>query len=251
MRKPKNANKQKGLKKVGAKKSKEGQYVQKNLEILAQKVFDIRNARDKGNTVFRVNVDNLPNAIKALPKEKREILEKFWGLTGGPNHSQKRNATASDRAYNNMRKAAEEATLMLFELDKVYLYDESLKCTVTKLAKKINKGGIQISDLDAIKYLIAFLVVLQNGPKMSFEEDLMSIDKTISGEFTYDEYSVVYAAHREFKQLQDQSIDLKLIKNWIDGLNFNDSIIIKKSFGLMLPDISHLKEAEKMLQTIP
>lgn len=236
---------------MGTKKSKEGQYVQKNLEILARNVFDIRNARDKGNTVFRVNINKLPEAIRALPKENREILEKFWGLTGGPNHSQKINVPRTDLAFINMRKAAEASTLMLYELDKVYLYDENLKFTVAKLAEKINKGGIQISDLDAVRYLIAFLVVLQNGPKMSFEEDFMTIDESISGKLTFDEYSVVYAAYKELKEIQDQSIDLRILKNWIEELDFNDSITIKKSFGIQLPDISHLKEAEKILQTIP
>lgn len=251
MRKPKNANKQKGLKILGIKKAKKGQYVQENMEKLARKVFEFRNTRDKGVTLLRVNVEELEKVIKTLPKEKRESIEKFCGLTGGPNHSQKTNVASADRALINLRNSAESAIMMLYELDKMYIYDESLKIAVAQLAKKINKGKLQISDLDAVKYLIVFLVVLENGPKMSFEEDSLAIDTSVREDSIFDEYSVIYAACRELNKLSDKSINLEIIKSWIESIDFNDSIILKKSFQIDIPDISHLKQIEQMLHVMP
>ena len=236
---------------MGNKKAKKGQYVQENMEKLARKVFEFRNARDKGATFLRVNVENLEKTIKTLPKEKRESIEKFCGLTGGPNHSQKTNVVLADRALVNLRSAAASAMMMLYELDKLYMYDESLKLAVDKLAKKINKGKLQISNLDAVKYLVVFLVVLENGPKMSFEEDLLTVDITVKDDMILDEYSVIYAACRELHQLPEQSINLEIIKSWAEAIDFNDSIILKKSFQIELPDIKHLRQTEQELHAIP
>lgn len=189
---------------------------------------------DGGKTLFKVNFDCLENAVRNLPREDRKNVEKFWGLTGGPNHSRKL-GISNDIAFIQMRDVAISSMKKLFDLDYVFMYDEHLKAIVGQLMKKIKKDGIQISDLDAIKYLLMFLVVLQNGPKMSFEEDPMSIDTACKDNFMFDEYAVIERAYKKLKDWPDNCISLKLIKGMLEMLDFKDILSVQKSFGIPIP----------------
>ena len=236
---------------MGRKNSKNQQYDIKNLQILAKKLFDIRNNLDNGKTLFRVNIENLEKAIKNLPVKDRENIEKFWGLTGGPNHSKKLIVRHNDYAYHNMQKAAEISMIKLFEIDRVFIYDENLKKMSEFLSKKIVQKETQISVIEAIKYLIAFFGILENGPKMAFEEDPLIVDKSFKEDLVFDEYAVIYGIYQEFQKYPDNCIKLRILINWLEWMDLEDANIIKKTFGIPLPNIDHLKEAEKLLQKLP
>lgn len=188
---------------------------------------------DGGRTLFKVNSDCLEKAVRNLPREDRKNVEKFWGLTGGPNHSRKL-GVSNDIAFIQMRDVAILSVRKLFGLDYVFMYDEHFKFLVRQLTKKIKKDGVQISDLDAIKYFLIFVVVLQNGPKMSFEKDLMSIDTECKDDFTFDEYAVIERTYKELKDWPDNCINLKLIKDMLEMLDFKDVLTVQKSFAIPL-----------------
>lgn len=231
---------------MGNKKAKDIDYVVENLEFFGRNLVNVRTSLDRSNCPYTVKLDYLEKAIKNLPRKDRENIEKFWGLTGGPNHS-KKIAAAKDVAFITMRDAAITSMKKLFKLDYVFMYDEHLKSTVNLLMKKINKNGVQICDLDAIKYLIMFLVILQNGPKMSFEEDPMAIDTDCRDDFTFDEYAVIEGAYREFKDWPDKCINLQLIKTMLEMLDFKDALAVQKSFEIPIPKEYRSEEIKTVL----
>lgn len=210
-------------------------YDPDNLVFLAKHLGQLKYSRSEGGHAA-INVDGLETAIKALPRKDREKIENYWGLTGGTNHSKKLvNINSKDVAFIRQSEEAITSLRNLFRLDYMDLYDEDLKNMVYVLNRKMNKRGINISDLDAVKYLVAFMVILQNGPKMSFEDDPMAVDTESSEGLTFDEFSVVKGAYKDFADFPDECINLKLIQDFLDMLDFYDTLTIKKSFCIEVP----------------
>lgn len=231
MGKPKKRKCEKGFEKMGKKKSKAIAYDPKNLQFLGRSLLSLRKAADEGETNFKVNIDNLEVAVRKLPDIDRLNVEKFWGLTGGPNHSKKL-GLGKDIAYIQMRNSAILSMNKLFYLDYMFIYDEHMKILVEQIMPKIDKGDLQISDLEAIKYILMFLIAFQNGPKMSFEEDLMEVDTNCQPEFIFDEYTVLEGAYDEFKNWPEKCINLRLVKDMLDMVDFQDAVSLQKSFGI-------------------
>ena len=108
---------------MGNKKQKG--YVSEALKSLAKCLQDWRRDRTSklGTPAFTVKLEGLEKAIKALPKNDRENIEKFWGLTGGVNHSKKIGILKLyDTAFNEMRRAAMDSISLLNEIDSLCLY---------------------------------------------------------------------------------------------------------------------------------
>ena len=211
-------------------------YVPENLEYLATNLMTMKGIRSDEKEYRMVEIDGLESAIKALPKELRERVEKYWGLTGGVNHSKKMvSYNLEDKAYIVQRANAIAAVRELFRIDYMYMYDMNVKKMIEFLSSKISKKGINVSDVEAVKYLVAFLVILENGPKMSFETDPLSIDTACDPKLTFDEYSIIKGAFRELKNIPEARIQLRLIYDLLDMLDFNDMLAIKKSFCIEVP----------------
>ena len=115
----------------------------------------------------------------------------------------------------------------------------------------MEQKGTEISEMQAIKYLIAFFGILENGPKMAFEEEPLTIDNSYKEDFVFDEYAVIIGTYQEFQKYPDNCIKLRILINWLEWMDLKDANIIKKTFGIALPNIDHLKEAEKLLQQLP
>lgn len=222
------------MKKLGSKKTTQA-YVPENLEYFAKSLVHIRDSRSKGGNLG-INMEGLQKAIMALPRKDRENIEHFWGLKGRINHSKKLVSFASkDIAFVRMSNEAVISLRTLFRLDFLYMYDQNAKAMIDHLGKKISKKGMNVCDLEAIKYLIAFLVILQNGPKMPFEEDPMELDTESKPEYTIDEYCIINEMYQTLCAIPEQSINLKLIHNLLDMLDFKDVLAIKKSFCIEVP----------------
>lgn len=237
----------KGLKKLVTKKTKG--YVLENLEYFVETLKEIRKTKDGEKHYFRPSLANLQRTIETLPKEHRQNIEKFWGLTGGINHS-KRNVTAKDGAFIQMRKMAVDSLKLLFRLEYVVVYDEYIKARISRLIKKINKNGIEISDLDAVKYLMVFQVILLNGPKMCFETNPLELDSVRNESFEDKEYQTICELSRMFEVIPDNSINLNLLMNWVEMFDLNDSLSIKQTFRIAIPK-EFLKEEIEILKTLP
>lgn len=209
-------------------------YIPENLEYFARSLVRVRGSLENGG-FNSIDLAGLQNAVILLPRQDRKNIEHFWGLTGGINHSKRISSlNSNDIAFIKMRNEAADSLNKLFRLDSLYLYDTRFKGLVERLAKKINTCGIKISNVDAIKYLLTFLVILQNGPKLPFENDPMSINTKNNEDFIFDEYAIIKNALVEFEALPDNSINLKLIQNMLDMLDVKDKLSIKKSFCIQI-----------------
>lgn len=218
---------------MGKKTAKE--YIPENLEFLAKSVAKLKCAPE-AESFTSIDFVGLQKALRQLPRKDRERIEHFWGLSGGINHSKKLSSLNNkDIAFVKMSNEAINSLSILFRLDYLYLYDKDLQNMVRELSTKFNKNHLNISDVDAVKYLLIFLVVLQNGPKMAFESDPMSVDTDHSEDLIFDEYSIIKNSFEDFKDLPDHSINISLIKHMLEMLDFVDTITIMKSFGIEIP----------------
>lgn len=210
-------------------------YLPENLEFLAKSLVKLKFAPE-ADSFTSIDFIGLQKALKMLSRKDREKIEHFWGLTGGINHSKRlASLNTKDIAFISMSNDAINSLSNLFRLDYLYLYDKKLKSMVDFLATKINKHGLNISDVDAIKYLLIFLVIFQNGPKMVFENDPMSIDTEHSSNLIFDEYSIIANSFKDFKNLPEHSVDILIIKSMLEMLDYADTLVLRKTFGIPIP----------------
>lgn len=224
-------------------------YVPDALEHLGKCIVETRRPQKNSAWIpgLRINPSGLQQAIRALPKKERQSIEKFFGLTGGPNHSkQVLKHSLKDTAYLNMRTTAINSLKMLFDLNYVVQYDQNLSKAVEELAQKIDKGLLEISDVDSVRYLLAFFVFILNGPKMVFEQDPMLMDNSLNENAPWNQIIMILELRHTFNQLANNSINLSLLVEFFNMMDLKDSIAIKKSVGLPFPkesfiDVTDLK----------
>ena len=224
------------IEKMGNKKQKG--YVQEALKLFAKSLQDLRKEKTfrLGAPSFTVNLEGLENAIKALPKNDRENIEKFWGLTGGVNHSKKIGIfTFNDKAFNEMRRAAIESRSLLHDIDSLRLYNESTQKHIEMLAPKFDKQGLQISDVEAIKYLMAYVIFIDNGPKMSFENEPMEVGKGDDNSTSvFDAYAMLREMCVDLKSLSDGTIKLKILADLLEYHDFKDWVAMKQNMNISI-----------------
>lgn len=219
----------------GKKNGKAKDYIPEALEFFGKSLELTRQQsdRDESGSKLQVNLAKLQRAIRALPKEDRENVEKFWGLTGGPNHSKKLMlSNPKDVAFFEMRNKAVSSLRKLLTLDYLVMYDDNLKVLINTVSRKVNKSGLTISDIEITKLLMAFSIYFENGPKLVFEADPMVIDTSLNGGLLFDEQEVLSQICKEIQMLPDESINLKLLMSLFEMIDFQDMLAIKKSIGI-------------------
>lgn len=200
-----------------------------------------------GVPILRVNLEGLQTAVKALPKKEREIIEKFWGLDGGTNHSKKiSSCPANDVAYINMRNTAVVALRALLQLDYMIQYDNHLDLIIAKIASKINRDEEKVSDLECAKYLMAFIIFVCNGPKMDFEDDPMIVDTDCNENASFDQYMMLEEIYGAIHKLPDGCINFQLLLNFFEMLDVKDAIAIQNSVGIPIPKEWQNEEIEEL-----
>ena len=220
------------------KNKKTTEYVPSALKNLGNTLLMVRQPRSMQSRFFgvQINLEGLQEAVKSLNKVNRERIEKFWGLTGGPNHSKRLgHCDAKDVAFKEMSNLAVLALRDLLTLDYINMYDPTISVRLTEMAKKVNKEGVNISDMDCVKYLLAFFVYVDNGPKMPWEENPMRVDTDLPENFSFDEYEVLNQMWEEISKYPDETISLKLLMGFFEIIDFNDMLIIKKSLRIEIP----------------
>ncbi len=223
-------------------------YARDALSNLGQYLEQVRKLGTKKLFECKISLDGLEKAIHLLDKNDREIIEKFWGLTGGTNHSKKMKlGNRRDLAYMQMMRKALLSFAQLTKLDFVIMYDESIKDLINYIMPKINKDGMEdISDFECVKYLVAFFVLIENGPKMSFEEDLMTVETKIDKSCYMDEYEALNELGMELKEFPEHSISFGLVKSVFDMMDVKDTIAVKQNFGIKFDDLVRPSEIENI-----
>ena len=213
-------------------------YVPEALEHFRKCMLKVRKHSNKKSKSCKLEVDmeGLEKAIRTLDRTDRERIEKFWGLTGGPNHSKRiRCFFIKDVAFEKMRENAILSLSKLLTIDCIVMYDSTVEEKVKLIVQKINKNGLEISDIECIKYLMAFYIYAVNGPKMSFEEDPMKIESEFNEYFLIEEYEMLIPIYEEVIKYSDNSINLKMLIDFFEMFDLKENLIIKKSLGIDIP----------------
>lgn len=222
-----------------SKKKKTKEYFPEALQHLAKFIQQVRPPMEGGRNLptIRINLEGLQNAIRTLPNEQRKNIENFWGLTGGPNHSKKMASYGKkDVAYMNMCNSAILSLRLLYKVDYLILYDDNLHLILEMLDAKINKKGVEdISQLERIKYLIAFFLFVVNGPRMFGENDPLNIDTNTDINSFFDEYAMLKDLINELDGYPENSVNVALVRKMLEMLDVKDEIRIKKSLGIKIP----------------
>lgn len=215
-------------------------YNQENLRYLGECMRKIRQPIKGGNIPpMEVELSGLEKALQLLSKESRKKVEQFWGLYGGINHSKKLGIHL-DQAFKKLTSEALNALREMFKLIYIVCFDHNARALVKKIAEKVDKGSDEISDLEAVQYLMAFFTFLCNGPKMVFEQNQLEID-TQDSDAMLDALGMLRKSWKTVREIPNNSIKFELLKELLDMLDLNDSNIIKKSMGLPIAKSENIK----------
>lgn len=216
------------------KKRKSVAYDEKAMENLAVYINRARQPlKDVSIPRLRIDMKALEDTVKGLPKKEKEVMEKFWGLIPGTpiraNNVLQR--IGKDMSLKNMMDEAYEIVRKLISVEYLYLYDMGVRKLVENIMTKIDKRNCEdISDIDAIKYFIIFLVFLSGGHQMVYETDgsrPMTEEEENKG--CFDKYALLKATWDcTTKNLPDHSISLKLIILFLEMLDIKDVITMRR-----------------------
>lgn len=227
-------------------------YDPQNLKVLAEYMENARKPLTNGKIPnIHIDLEKLESTIKALSKKERETLEKFWGLNPGTiNHSQSMKGLGQV-AYNNMFTEVKKILQKIISLEYLKEYDCNVAELVGNMAKKICKDSLDISDIDAVKYLNVLFIMLDNGPQMPFDDE-EKIDSDLDAEASFDDYAMTCEIWRVIKdRLPDNSINLKLLIEAIEMFDIPDIMAIKKFANIPLNRIDEKDfEDESRLETL-
>lgn len=234
------------------KKNRSVNYDPQNLKVLAEYMENARKPLTNGKIPnIHIDLEKLESTIKALSKKERETLEKFWGLNPGTiNHSQSMKGLGQV-AYNNMFTEVKKILQKIISLEYLKEYDCNVAELVGNMAKKICKDSLDISDIDAVKYLNVLFIMLDNGPQMPFDDE-EKIDSDLDTEASFDDYAMTCEIWRVIKdRLPDNSINLKLLIEAIEMFDIPDIMAIKKFANIPLNRIDEKDfEDESRLETL-
>lgn len=227
------------MKKMGKKKH----LVDYDTKALKNLAIHIEKARQpmKGEGIpkLKINLGELEDTLKTLPKKEREVMEHFWGLIPGtPIRAMNAlNRIGKDQALSNMLHGAYKVIEKIISIEFLYLYDTNVKKLIANFMTKIDKSGYEkISDIDAIKYFIIFLVFFAGGHQMVYETEgiqVMTEEEEKTGYF--DQYALLRATWESTaKDLPNHSIRLRLIIQAIEMFDLKDVITMKKYVGLQI-----------------
>ena len=234
--------------KMGIKtRKKASAYVPEALEAFGKDLSRIRIPSKSSNVPkSQVISENIPEGLDALPKEDRKSIERYWGLTGGINHSKRIGKhNTNDRALIDMLNKAVEALKKMSKLEIARTYDASVDRMIDLVNLKISKDGVSyISDFESVKYLMVFFIVIDNGPKLSLEHDPMMIETNVDERHYLDEYEALKELCEQLEKLPDRSINLSLIKNLLEMFELRDLVTIRENFGIRSPEIFTSEEVQ-------
>ena len=207
-------------------------YASNGLEAIAIRLRKMMRVNE-----LRVSLRGLEESIKKLPKIHRERIEKFFGLNGGPNHSKKIGRhNKNDVAFVNMFNATTDSLKELIRHEHMMRFNEEYVKIVNTIVKKVDKKEIFISDYDIVSYITAFFTFILNGPKMSFESDPLVVAEARMQENIFDKYSMIKELSMMLEKVPDNSINLKLLLDVFDMLDYKDRLTIQKSIGIKILD---------------
>ena len=232
------------------KKRKNISYEKEALESLQKHLAYFRRPLPNGNIPgITGTAEDLGKAVSMLPQKEKEALERFWGLIPGTTNHGKAifNGKKKDLAYENMLNNSNEALKKLLTIEYLYVYDNNVKSVIDNILTKVDRTGLEISDMEAIKYLLIFLIFIAGGHHMIFENDDYDIDLEADEKIHFDEYALLDTMWQESAcLLEDSSIKLGLLIDIIQMFDVEDIAIMKSFVGLPLDKLECEVGIEKL-----
>ncbi len=212
------------------KKRNSGRYDQTNLDVLIDFIKVIRTPY-KQSSIAISNVE-LEATIKGLPNRERKCVETFFGLVPGTiNHYQCQKY--NELAYQNMANAAFAVLKKLGTLEYLEKYSRTVRKAITRLTSKVDSTGIFLSKVEQAQYLILLAMILDAGPKMSFDADSPSNDVDSK---MFDDYAVVVELNRILDECPNTSINLRLLIEVLEMFDLKDVAVMKKTVNLRVAE---------------
>jgi hypothetical protein len=142
---------------------------------------------------------------------------------------------STDISARNMKIAADSAMQKLTSMENLCKFDMQARKLAQNLLSKMDRNGIEASDMDMIRYLILFLVFFVGGPNMMYEAEgeanqLSETEERIS---CVDHYTMLQVSWESYiGYFPDNSINMKLLLSAIDMFDCKDVAYMKKYVGL-------------------
>lgn len=220
-------------------KKRERKYNTLMLRKLAEDLNKVRQPIGEGKFLVRINVEDiylLEKAIYMLPKKERENLEKMYGLIEGTiakaKTLRKGHVNERDIALRNQAVKTYGAMRDLLDLDMLSVYDKTFQRLVADIVIKMDKPD-NMSDMEAIKYLLIFFIFIMGGPNMLYEEEARSIEWDREDEGVYDPYTLLQATwESSISLMPDGNINIALLKEVIEMFDISDVVSMKRYVGL-------------------
>lgn len=216
------------------KKKRAEDYDKEALITLARNINHCRKPRPEVKIPeLQISLEKLKEVIQILSRDDREALERFWGLIPGTRKHYMRfpKRNKKDIALAYMFDNSKKAIYSLMKIEYLHIYAENVQVLIADLVKKMDKAGAEeVSDIDAIKYLIIYLIFIEGGPSLLFEGDGHQIDLKKEERFNFDEFAVLQTFWEAFGlHCKDYSINLALIIEIVEMFDLKD-VITMKSF---------------------
>lgn len=222
-----------------SKKQREKKYNTLMLRTLAEELNKIRRPIGEDKALVPIKVEDiylLEKAIYMMPKKEREALEKMYGLIEGtiPKGKlwRKGHNNEKDIALRNQAVKTYDAMRSLLSLDMLYVYDKCFQALVASIVTKMDKPD-NMSDMEAIKYLLLFFVFMMGGPNMIYEEEARSTGWDEENIGNYDLYTLLQATwESSISLMPEKNINMNLLKEVIGMFDISDIVSMKRYVGL-------------------
>lgn len=135
-----------------------------------------------------------------------------------------------DLATMRMLESINEIKSKFYTLENMYRYDQTVHELIDNIVRKIDKTGAEeVSDMDAIKYLLILIIIIAGGPRLIFEKEDSIINLKEEEDKHFDEYAILEAIWVETTHLlKDHSIRLRLLMNLVEMFDRKDVVAIKR-----------------------
>ena len=237
---------------MGAKKKRfsQGKYDDEALEAVARQIKKRRTFMGHLE-LSKIDLDKekLEATIKRLPSKDREALENFAGLVPGTTKHYKRLSKnhSKDPAFQKQVEACYSAMQTLTTMEYLVQYDSIAKNLLDKVLTKFNRKGVEdLTDMECLKYYLAFLMFFLNGPQMIYQEPDEKINVRDECSQAFDQFALLWSNWSKLlEELPDGSVKLKLLVELFGMFDLKDIVAIKRYVGLPI------KKADDTYEEMP
>ena len=144
-------------------------------------IYDLEEAGYESlNEVPKFYIKELKGELSKLSKKEREVLEKFFGITGSRHYLKQPNP--KNVALTNMQEAAAMAAARLRTVNKMYEYNKQFHDAIDKIAKKVYDPEGKYTNVQKAKLAHLYFNWVKDFQYMFYDSELQVVGKPLSEE---------------------------------------------------------------------